>query len=301
MTPRSRLALLVAAAGVVLASCSTATRLAYSNAALAYSNLASMATWMVDDYVDLDGRQKDWVRERLSRVMAWHRAQELPRYRQFLEHALKESAEPFTAEEIADAYDDLRAHYRRMVEHLLPDVADFFLQLDADQVAQMAKKFEDDNRRFVRESVKGTPEDRLERRVDRFANHLDAWLGEVTREQRALIARHYRGMDDFIEERLADRKYRQSETLVLIRAHRGKPEMVAGLRRLLVESDGWRRPEYRQQLKDRDRRMFTLIADLSATLSPRQRAHLQERIRQYLRDIGSLAVPHAGNAITPAS
>lgn len=301
MTQRSTLALLIAVAGVTLASCTTVTRLAYSNAALAYSNLASMATWMVDDYVDLDGRQKDWVRERLARVMAWHRAQELPRYRQFLEHALKESAEPFTPGEIADAYDDLRGHYRRMVEHLLPDVADFLLQLDAEQVAQMAKKFEDDNRKFVRESVKGTPEERLERRVDRFANHMDAWLGEVTREQRALVARHYRGMDDFIEERLADRKFRQSETLALIRARAGKPAMVAGLRRLLVETDDWRRPEYRQQLKDRDRRMFALLAELSGTLSPHQRAHLQDRIRQYLRDIGSLTAPRAGNAVTPAS
>jgi hypothetical protein len=33
----------------------TLTRLAYNNAALAYGNLAPMLTWMVDDYVDLDG------------------------------------------------------------------------------------------------------------------------------------------------------------------------------------------------------------------------------------------------------
>lgn len=286
-------------ATLVLASCTTVTKLAYSNAALAYNNIASMATWMVDEYVDLDGRQKDWVRERLARVMAWHRAQELPRYRQFLEHALRESSEPFTAREIDEAFQDLRGHYRRMVEHLLPDVADFFLQLDPDQVAQMEKKFTDDNRKFVRESVKGTPEERAERRAQRFANHMEAWVGDLSRAQHALVERHFRAIPDYVEERLAERRFRQGETLALLRARGDKAAMVAGLRRLLVDTEGWRRPEFTRALKDRDQRMFALIAELSGTLSPAQRAHLQERIRRYLHDIGELTAPRAAGPRGP--
>lgn len=279
---------LVLAAGLLLAGCAAITKLAYSNATLAYSNLAPMAAWMVDDYTDLSGSQKDWVRSRLSKVMQWHRAHELPQYRKFLEHVLQEASEPFSVQEIGDAYADLRDHYHHMVEYLLPDVADFLLQLDVEQVAQMEKKFDDDNKKFVRESLKGTPADRVERRADKLLNHFESWLGSVTPEQRAIVMRRLAEMPDFVEERLADRKYRQGETLRLIRSKAPKDQVVAGLHRLLVDTETWRRPEFRKQMELRDRKMFELLAAVSATLSPAQRAYLQERIRRYLADIGKL-------------
>lgn len=289
MTARSLpryLVLLLAA--LLLAGCAAMTKLAYSNATTAYQNLAPMATWMVDEYVDLQGTQKDWVRQRLARVMAWHRANELPKYRAFLEHVLAESAEPFTVQEIGDAYGDLRDHYHLMVEHLLPDVADFFLQLDFDQVQQMEKKFADDNRKFVRESTAGTPADRLKRRADKFNQHLDAWLGTVTPEQKTIVLQRLELIPDFVEDRLADRRYRQTEILALIRSHASKEAMVAGLRRLLIDTESWRRPDFRERMRVRDQRTFELLAALSRTLTPEQRAHLQARIRRYMNDITSL-------------
>ena len=276
-------------AAVLVAACGTLTKLAYSNATLAYKSLAPMATWMVDEYVDLDGYQKDWVRDRLGRVMAWHRANELPRYRAFLEHVLAESTEPFTVDEIAAAYGDLRDHYHLMVEHLLPDVADFFLTLDAGQVAQMEKKFADDNRKFVKESTSGTPADRVKRRADKFNQHVDAWLGHVTPEQKILVLQRMELIPDFVDERLADRRYRQGEVLALIRAHATKEQMVQGLRRLLIDTESWRRPEFQKRMRERDQKTFELLAALSRTIAPDQRAHLQARIRRYMSDISSIS------------
>ena len=289
MTSRSAQRFLLLLAAFLVAACGTLTKLAYSNAAFAYKSLAPMATWMVDEYVDLDGYQKDWVRERLNRVMAWHRANELPQYRAFLEHVLAESNEPFTVEEIASAYGDLRTHYHRMVEHLLPDVADFFLTLDAGQAAQMEKKFEDDNRKFVRESTSGSPADRVKRRADKFVQHLDAWLGRVTPEQKTLVLQRMELIPDFVEDRLADRHFRQHEVLALIRAKASKQQMIDGLRRLLIDTESWRRPEFQKRMRERDQRTFELIAALSRTLTPEQRSYLQGRIRRYMSDITSVA------------
>jgi len=280
--------LLILCAGLLLSACATITKMAYSNAAFAYGNLAPMASWMVDEYTDMSPGQKDWLRDRLGRVMQWHRAQELPQYRKFLEHVLAESSEPFTVDEIGAAYGDLREHYHRMVEHLLPDAAEFLLQLSPDQLAQMEKKFQDDNRKFVRDSLKGTPPERVRRRAEKLINHMDSWLGSVSHEQRDLIERRLGQMDDFVEERLADRRFRQQEILALIRSHPPKEAMVAGLRRLLIDTESWRRPDYRRQMRERDQKMFALLAELSATLSPEQRKHLQGRIRAYLSDISKL-------------
>lgn len=288
VTRRFHASLLLLACAL-LSACATLTQLAYSNAAMAYNNLPPMLSWWVDDYVDMSHGQKDWVRERISRVLDWHRSHELPEYRRFLEHVLARSREPFTVEEVAAAWRDLRKHYRRTAEQVLPEVGDFFLQLDAEQVAQMEKKFADDNRKFVRESVKGTPEERTARRVKRFVAHMEGWLGSLDREQRAMIEAYYRDIPDLIEERLADRKVRQGEILALIRARPAKEAMVAGLRTLFVESQTWRRPEYQKKLAEREQRFFEMIARLSASLSPEQRSHLQTRIRGFMRDIATLS------------
>jgi hypothetical protein len=95
-------------------------------------------------------------------------------------------------------------------------------------------------------------------------------------------------MPDFVEERLADRRFRQIETLSLLRSRPSKEGMIAGLRRLLVDTESWRRPEFRQKMRQRDDQMFALLADLSATFSQPQREHLQKKIRRYLADISKL-------------
>ena len=282
--------LALGAAALALSACATTTltRLAYNNAAFAYANLAPMLTWMVDDYVALSGVQEDWVRGRIEAAIEWHRAQELPRYRSLLESALAKSAAPFTAEDLAGYQKALRARYHRLLEQVVPDTAEFLGNLDADQVAQVERKFALDNGKFAKESMSGTPDERLQRRMLRFINHLEAWLGPLTDEQRDLVAAAYHRLPDLSSEMLGERRYRQGEILALIRARGPKGEMAGQLRRLLVETETWRRPEYVERLRSRDRQLFEMLAALSATLSPEQRMALQSRIRGFLRDITTL-------------
>jgi hypothetical protein len=280
-----RLVLLIAAAAL-LAACSAA-NLLYSNLTLAYSNAAPMLTWAVDDYVDLSDVQKGWVRERLSRVMSWHRARELPAYRRFLASVETDFAGGFTVEEVGAAQREMRAHYHRLVEQVLPDAADFLLQLDAEQIGQLERKFGEDNRKLVKDAGKDVDE-RRERNIRKTVEHLEAWTGRLDDSQRELVATHLRVLPDISADRMADRRYRQSQALDLIRAKPGREAMIAALRRLLVDTESWRRPEYLQRLRERDAHNFQMIAALSHTLSPDQRAHLHKRLRGFMSDIASL-------------
>jgi hypothetical protein len=280
-----RLVLLIAAAAL-LAACSAA-NLLYSNLTLAYSNAAPMLTWAVDDYVDLSDVQKGWVRERLSRVMSWHRARELPAYRRFLASVETDFAGGFTVEEVGAAQREMRAHYHRLVEQVLPDAADFLLELDAEQIGQLERKFGEDNRKLVKDAGKDVDE-RRERNIRKTVEHLEAWTGRLDDSQRELVATHLRVLPDISADRMADRRYRQAQALDLIRAKPGREAMIAALRRLLVDTESWRRPEYLQRLRERDARNFQMIAALSHTLSPDQRAHLHKRLRAFMSDIASL-------------
>lgn len=282
---RSARFLVLAFAALLATAC---TRLAYMNASLAYSNATPMLAWMVDDYVGLEPAQKEWVSARIARAMAWHRARELPRYRGFLASVAQRSSRPYTEAEVGEAWGDVRADYDRVVEHVLPDVAEFLASLDERQLAHLEHRFAEENERIAKESMKGAPEERRVRSAKRMASHLEEWVGRLSDPQRAIVYRREAGLVPVIEEHLADRRYRQSETLVLARTG-DRERIAAGLRRLLLESDAWRRPEYAAKLRARDAATFRMIAELSATLTPAQRAHLQGRIRGYIQDITRLA------------
>ncbi|HEX7402947.1 MAG TPA: DUF6279 family lipoprotein [Usitatibacter sp.] len=282
MTRRGLAALAVAA--LVAASCSL-TKLAYSNAPFAYANAMPMLAWIAGDYVDLSDEQKDSLRKRLKKAFAWHRAQELPEYRRFLESIAEKSAGRFSADDARGAYRDLRAYYQRTVERVIPDIADLLLQLDAEQVSQLERKFAAANAKLVRESLKGSPEERRENRAARLVGHIEEFTGTLSASQRDLVRERLALGEDLTAERLADRRYRQGETLALIRARVSRERMIAELTRLLLQTEEWRRPAYQEKLRERDERMFEMIAAFSATLTDEQRENLRDRLRGFIRDI----------------
>jgi hypothetical protein len=87
---------------------------------------------------------------------------------------------------------------------------------------------------------------------------------------------------------MADRRYRQAETLALIRSKPDRDTMIAGLRRLVIDTDSWRQAEYRKKLRERDLRNFEMISALSRTLSPEQRSRVHKRVRGFLAQITTL-------------
>ena len=258
------------------------------NAGLAYSNATPVLTWMVSDYVDLSGAQRDFVRDRLSRAFAWHRADELPEVRGLLERVLRDSEDGITADEARAAFRSLRERYDRLVERVLPDVADLLLQLDAGQAAQMERAFAEDNRKMMKEAARGAPGERFERRVKRSLEHFEEFTGPLGEAQAGLVAKHLAAMEDTFEERLADRRYRQAQAVAIARARPARDDAIAALRRLLVDTDTWRAVEYRKKLASREEKLVQLVAALSATLSPQQRSHFDKRVRGFMRDITEL-------------
>lgn len=287
-----RLVIALAIAALVVAACSF-TRLAYMNAPLAYDNATPVLAWMAGDYVDLSGSQKAWVREHLARAMAWHRARELPEYRRFLEYLAVRAEGTITAADARAVHRSVRAYYHRALDHIAPDIADLLLQLDDEQIAQLEQKFAKDNRKFVKESIRDSPEERRERDAKRYLEHLEEWLGELTDAQRDLVFERVAAFGEFPEDQLADRRYRQSAIVAIAREKPPRDKAIEEVRRVLVQTDSWRRAEYREKVRARDEKLFQLVADLGATLTPEQRAALRQRIRGFTRDVSELAAQAA--------
>jgi hypothetical protein len=286
--------LAVFAAACLLASACSLGRLAYSNPAFAYKEAPPALAWMVGDYVDLSGGQKDWLHERVRAAFAWHRVQEIPQYERFLGRMLAEAADGISVEEARGANKELREYYNRTLDHVIPDLADLLRGLDSEQVAQLERRFEKDNQKMVKDATDGSVEDRAAARAKKYLGHLEEFVGPLSASQRAIVARHAGNYDEAAQLRLADRQHRQVETLRMIRNRVSRDEMIAGLHKLLVDTPSWRNPDYRRKLAARDEELFAMISELSATLSPEQRAHLQSRVRGFMRDMDTLTAQQGG-------
>jgi hypothetical protein len=192
--------LALAFAAVLATAC---TRLAYMNASLAYSNATPMLSWMVDDYVGLGPGEEEWVDARIARAMAWHRARELPRYRAFLASVAERSSRPYTEAEVGEALGEVHAAYERVVEHVLPDVAEFLARLDERRLAHLEHRFAEENERIAKEAAGGALEKRHAQSARRFAAHLEEWVGTLSQAQRAIVYRREAARVPMAEERLA--------------------------------------------------------------------------------------------------
>ena len=95
-------------------------------------------------------------------------------------------------------------------------------------------------------------------------------------------------MTDVSPMRLADRQRRQQIVAALVRSKPAKPEMIAGLRTVLVDTDSWRSPEYTKAIAKRDEEVAEMMVQLAATWSPDQREHVQSKLRGYLSDVSAL-------------
>jgi hypothetical protein len=183
-----------------------------------------------------------------------------------------------------------REYYHKMVDHSLSDVADLLLQLDDSHARHFEERWTRETEKIERETAKGSREARADKAARKLIDQIETYTGKLSGEQRTLVASRVYNLPDIAQMRLADRRQRQELIAALVRTKPAKPEMIAGLRHALIDTDKWRKPEFIAAMKQRDEQYAQLAEALSATLTPEQRGAVQKKVRNYLGDISSLIV-----------
>ena len=91
-----RRALALLALSVLVTACSLTS--------MAYNHATRLITWKIDEFFSLDAGQDAEVRMRLDRVLAWHRARQLPDYARFLGQVRDRLRGPVTPADVAWLY-----------------------------------------------------------------------------------------------------------------------------------------------------------------------------------------------------
>ncbi len=193
-----------------LASCGSFVRLTYNNADWAIRYFAN-------DYLDLSGEQNDLLRERVQRYHAWHRQSELPQYVDLLEDLSRRLRAGMTQADVVWASDALRGRYRLLLTRAIDDLAPIFDRLTPENLAALERKLVEANDKFRREYEIDDRDRNRQERLKVIAKRYREWLGDLSAEQEARLARHVADSPDLYVELLDERKRRHAAVLAVLR------------------------------------------------------------------------------------
>lgn len=282
---RSLLSLLLVSLALLLPACS-AIRLGYANA-------DSLARWWIDQYLDLSPEQDALARERLTRLLVWHRKSQLPDYPTILNQAKTLAVGKPSATDGLVLTDAIFRRIRRIADQAIPDAADLLLTMTPAQIERMAAKFAEKNVGYAKEArlTEGEAGQR-EARFKRLLERAEYWYGAFSDRQEAafrqLVDAQPSGAQFWYEERLR----RQNELLDLarkIQAEKTSRERAMALLRDYADRfDMPTDPSRRATALALRKESSELAAAIQALTTPAQREHARTRFDDLIREIGEL-------------
>jgi hypothetical protein len=265
---------------------------------LGYSQLDTYATWMADEYFDLDLRQKQEFRTRFDRLHAWHRYEQLPDYAAFLTDTKTRLDRGLTPPDVLWVVGGVQERYRTIMRQSADDAAAVLATITPEQLQTLQRQFDKDNKRFVREfRLDGSIDERRQAAARRTVSRVRDWAGSLTPEQEKSIAAMARELPLIHALRYEDRMRRQREFVQLMRSRGNDPaKFSARLRHFLLNWEEGRDPRYEHMFKESTEKHAELYVAVARMLTPAQRAAVARRLQGYIDDFTRLARRPAGHA-----
>lgn len=274
---RSVLKVTLAVAAAAAAGC--------SSVRIAYDNADAYLLWRANSYMDLQGAAYEALDERIDDFFDWHRAAALPQYAKISEEAAARMAKGLSRADLVWGYDSFMGQARESLRAAAVRIGPLLDGLSARQLKRMEQRFDEDNRRYRKDNLRGSENERRKRRAKRTQERLEDWVGDLDRAQVQRV-REYSERAPLIGE-LHERERMRIQADVLAMAR----ERSAA--RLLAERaaafDAGRDPAYVTAAEAARGEFFQLVLDLDRTLSAQQRAQAVENLRRYARDFHSLS------------
>jgi hypothetical protein len=258
-----------------------------SSVRIAYENADAYLLWRANSYLDLQGAAYDALDARIDDFFDWHRAAALPQYAKISEDAAVRMAKGLSRADLVWGYDSFMGQARESLRAAAERMAPLLDTLGPEHIERMQRRFEEDNRKFRRENLRGSEEERRKRRAKRTQERLEDWVGALDRAQVQRVRQFSERAPLYDELRDRDRRRIQAEVVAMARARQAGAllaERAASFERgrdpALLEASAATRHEF-----------FELLLALDGMLSAEQRAQAVANLRRYAGDFTPLARP----------
>lgn len=264
---------------------------------LAYNNAPEFGYWWLDAYADFNESQSPKVRAELSRLLLWHRTEELPKIAELLQKAQRLATADTSAAPVCALFADTRLRFNAVTAQAEPATVSLAMSLSPDQITHIERKFAKNNAEWRSDWLKLTPPERIEKRLKSNLERSEEFYGKLEDRQLAALRSGLEGSMYDTELAHTERLRRQQDllqTLKLITGAGGatpKPnpvEATAALRAYVERSMNSPNPAYRAYNDKIILESCTLFALLHNGTTPEQRSRAVRRLAAYERDAREL-------------
>jgi hypothetical protein len=244
---------------------------------LAYNNADVFLRWQANNYFNFEAEQSDELDRRVAAFLDWHRAKALPQYARLGEEAAARMLRGIKRQDLEWGYDAVRAQMVEAFSAAASRGADLLDQLSPEQIAHLERRLAEENRKFAKEQLQGSMEERHKRRVKRNTELLEEWYGPLSEAQAERVRQHSARAPFSAELRDRDRKRIQAEFVAILRAREAKQRLAQWVQ--LWEAG--REPAYAAASRAMRAEYYDLLLDLDRMLSSEQREHAAARLKRY--------------------
>jgi hypothetical protein len=251
-----------------------------------YNQLDWLIPWYVDDYVDLNGVQKQSLKQRLKPLLQWHRKEELVRYLDLLDRIDNELAGPLDSAMLQSWVDEVELAGLRLEQRMLPLAFELGEQLSDAQMAEFLQSLWERQKEMEEEYLDRDEPAYVAQNQENFEENLQEFLGKLTSEQKLLLeaaARSLTRFDDvWLEERKAWLELLQG---VLSERQVGWQQQIQDA---MADRQKIQSPQYQTAYLHNQQVIMEVIAAVLNSRTEKQVAHLQRELDQVRRSLHKL-------------
>jgi len=279
-TKRSYLALVVFFS-FLLSSC--------SSIQLAYNQVDFLLKWWIDDYVDLTSEQEQLYDQSIPLLVKKHRQEELPKALQQLRKLRAKLDQPLPIDDGVNIVKEIKSFSRTSINLLQDDAVTLSLNLQPKQFTYLENAFAKSNKKFQNDFLKGSSEDRLEKRVEKIIERTESFSGNLSKSQKTQIKEIAREYLLDMELVYQTRLYKQQlimKTLKKIAQEQPSPTQAKMMmNQLFNEIELGSTTEQKEFEKKRDLHSGIVLAKITELFDEQQRKKTQAKMRSWEQDL----------------
>ncbi len=260
-----------------------------SQIGLTYRHLDFIIPWSLNDYLDMNASQKDWLDERLKEHLSWHCTTQIPGYLDWLDRlqGMVENNQ-VNQEQLKARTAEARQAIATLSKEITPSAVELLRQLDDQQVAEMEAAFAKDLRKHEDEYVDQPLDKQISERAQRMEKRLTPWMGKLNAAQQARVMQWSTSLGEQNRLWIDNRAHWQSLLLAAVK-QRKAGDFDQKIASLLQDRQTFWTPEYRATYDHTEQAAISLIADLMAQSTADQRQKLLAKIADVRKDFTDLS------------
>lgn len=260
-----------------------------SQIGLTYRHLDFIIPWSLNDYLDMNASQKDWLDERLKEHLSWHCTTQIPGYLDWLDRlqGMVENNQ-VNQEQLKARTAEARQAIATLSKEITPSAVELLRQLDDQQVAEMEAAFAKDLRKHEDEYVDQPLDKQISERAQRMEKRLTPWMGKLNAAQQARVMQWSTSLGEQNRLWIDNRAHWQSLLLAAVK-QRNASDFDQKIASLLQDRQTFWTPEYRATYDHTEQAAISLIADLMAQSTADQRQKLLAKIADVRKDFTDLS------------